>query len=293
MISAGVTGSRLALAIARLAGTTAVGLRCVNIRPSGADRLAPMKRRSLLIVLALILLLAAAGWWYFARGPLVTAAAATRGTAVEIVYATGGVEPVRWAKVASVVRDRIVEICDCEGKTVKKGDVLARLDDRQARARAQGAEGARGLPPARNVAGERIDHARRGDDAGARARRHGFADGAGADLRANREDRRLHHRGADGRRGAAPRRRDRRNRRSRADPLPRRRAQAAAGRRRGERGRHPARCARADRAVPHRCVSRPAAGRQSERDHAHGRHRRQDLPRQDGAAGRHRRSSRA
>ena len=54
---------------------------------------------------------------------------ATRGTAVEIVYATGGVEPVRWAKVASVIRDRIVEICDCEGKTVAKDDVLARLDE--------------------------------------------------------------------------------------------------------------------------------------------------------------------
>ena len=93
-----------------------------------------MKRRSLLIVLALGLL-AAAGWWYFARGPLITAAAATRGTAVEIVYATGGVEPVRWSKVASVIRDRIVEICDCEGKAVKKGDVLALLDDRQAQAR--------------------------------------------------------------------------------------------------------------------------------------------------------------
>ena len=54
-----------------------------------------------------------------------------RGTAVEIVYATGAVEPVRWAKVASLIRDRIVDICDCEGKTVAKGDVLARLDDRE------------------------------------------------------------------------------------------------------------------------------------------------------------------
>ena len=40
----------------------------------------------------------------------------------------------RWAKVASVVRDRILDICDCEGKTVAKGDVLAHLDDRQAQA---------------------------------------------------------------------------------------------------------------------------------------------------------------
>ena len=82
---------------------------------------------------------AAGAWWRFGRGPEVAAVAAARGTAVEIVYATGGVEPVRWAKVASVVRDRIIEICDCEGKTVAKGDVLARLDDREVEARAQGA----------------------------------------------------------------------------------------------------------------------------------------------------------
>jgi RND family efflux transporter MFP subunit len=41
---------------------------------------------------------------------------------------------VRWAKVASVIRDRIIEICDCEGKTVAKGDVLVRLDSRQVEA---------------------------------------------------------------------------------------------------------------------------------------------------------------
>ena len=93
-----------------------------------------MKRRNLLIAVAIALLLGAAGWWYFGRGTEVTAAAAARGTAVEIVYATGGVEPVRWSKVASLVRDRIVDLCDCEGKTVAKGDVLARLDDREVKA---------------------------------------------------------------------------------------------------------------------------------------------------------------
>ena len=81
-----------------------------------------------------MLLLAAAGWWRFGLGPAGRRRAAARGTAVEIVYATGGVEPVRWAKVASVIRDRIVEVCDCEGKAVAKGDVLARLDDGQVRA---------------------------------------------------------------------------------------------------------------------------------------------------------------
>jgi len=89
-------------------------------------------RRKTLIVSALLLLAVAGGaYWRFGRPPLVTAVAATRGTAAEIVYATGGVEPVTWAKVASVVRDRIVDICRCEGTTVKKGDVLARLDDRE------------------------------------------------------------------------------------------------------------------------------------------------------------------
>ncbi len=81
------------------------------------------------------MLLAAVGsWWRFGSGPQITAVAAVRGTAVEIVYATGGVEPVHWAKVASVIRDRIIEICDCEGRTVAKGDVLVRLDGRDVEA---------------------------------------------------------------------------------------------------------------------------------------------------------------
>ncbi len=58
----------------------------------------------------------------------------TRGTAAEVVYATGTVEPRRWAKVISMQRKRIVEICDCEGETVRKGDILARLDDSPERA---------------------------------------------------------------------------------------------------------------------------------------------------------------
>jgi RND family efflux transporter MFP subunit len=103
--------------------------------PFSAVSLTGVKRRQTLIFSAIIALAAvAAGWWYFERGPKVTAVAAVRGTAVEIVYATGGVEPVRWAKVASVIRDRIIEICDCEGKPVAKGDVLVRLDGREVEA---------------------------------------------------------------------------------------------------------------------------------------------------------------
>ena len=56
-----------------------------------------MKQRKWLMIAAILMLLAAAGWWRFGVGQQVAAVAAARGTAVEIVYATGGVEPVRWA----------------------------------------------------------------------------------------------------------------------------------------------------------------------------------------------------
>ena len=82
-----------------------------------------------------VLVAAAAAWWWLVGSvPIVTAVTPVRGTAVEIVYATGAVEPIRWARVATVIRNRIIEICDCEGKVVAKGDVLARLDDKDVRA---------------------------------------------------------------------------------------------------------------------------------------------------------------
>ena len=77
---------------------------------------------------ALVLCLAAAGWW-LSRGIEVPTAVATQGSAAEVVYATGVVEPTTWAKVAALQRKRIVDMCHCEGRTVAKGDVLARLDD--------------------------------------------------------------------------------------------------------------------------------------------------------------------
>lgn len=96
-----------------------------------------MKFRTVAATLVVLGAAGAAAWWLYGRGPEVTTATATTGTAVEIVYATGGVEPVRWAKVASVIRDRIIDMCLCEGETVAKGDILARLDDRVARAQLQ------------------------------------------------------------------------------------------------------------------------------------------------------------
>jgi RND family efflux transporter MFP subunit len=82
-------------------------------------------------MVALGLGIAATTWWLW-RGPTVTAVRVTRGSAAEIVYATGAVEPETWSRSTPLVRGRIVERCSCEGRAVRKGDVLARLDDKEA-----------------------------------------------------------------------------------------------------------------------------------------------------------------
>ncbi len=95
------------------------------------------RRRNRLLII-LVLVVAAGGvlaWFLFSRIPVVQTAAPTRGPAIEAVYATGAVEPVYWAKVSSTVVGRITEISHKEGDSVKLGDVLFKLDDREARAR--------------------------------------------------------------------------------------------------------------------------------------------------------------
>jgi RND family efflux transporter MFP subunit len=99
-----------------------------------------LKARALRPATVFALVAAVAGgllWWRLGRAPEVAFVAPVRGTAVEIVYGTGAVEPERWAKVASIIRDRIVDLCYCESKPVAKGDVLARLDDREVKAQLQ------------------------------------------------------------------------------------------------------------------------------------------------------------
>lgn len=80
----------------------------------------------------LIAAAAAATVWWLLRGPAITVARVTRGAAAEIVYATGSVEPETWSRSTPLVRGRIIERCRCEGKAVKRGDLLARLDDKEA-----------------------------------------------------------------------------------------------------------------------------------------------------------------
>lgn len=76
----------------------------------------------------------AIGTWYMLRPQAVTTIIPKRGDVAEIVYANGIVEPRIWAKVTALVRERIVEQCDCEGKAVEKGAILARLDTSEAQA---------------------------------------------------------------------------------------------------------------------------------------------------------------
>ncbi len=88
----------------------------------------PHAERRLLALVAIGFALIA-GWWWWDRGPTVKVVAIATGDAAEVVYATGIVEPVNWAKVTAPARKRIIDICKCEGQPVKKGEVVVRLDD--------------------------------------------------------------------------------------------------------------------------------------------------------------------
>ena len=97
--------------------------------------------RARIIISLLLLTLALAGAWVW-RGlpPAVAVAAATTGSAVQAVYATGNVEPVHWAKVGPALRARITAVLVEEGARVEAGQPMAQLDDREARHRAEEAE---------------------------------------------------------------------------------------------------------------------------------------------------------
>ena len=81
-----------------------------------------------LAIPALALLAGGVAWWLL-RGPQsVTVVAATRGPAVDAIYATGTVEPTVMLPVGPRVAGRIIELRTDEGRRVHKGEVLARLD---------------------------------------------------------------------------------------------------------------------------------------------------------------------
>jgi len=85
-----------------------------------------------------ILALAAAGGGTYAYNnylhvQTVTTSLANLAPVSEAIYGTGTVEPARWAKVVPLQRRRLVDLCTCEGQTVKAGQVLGRQDDAEER----------------------------------------------------------------------------------------------------------------------------------------------------------------
>lgn len=78
----------------------------------------------------------AGGAWHFLLGArTVIVTTPTRGPAVQAVYATGTVEARKMAGIGPEVTGRIVAIPVAEGDAVTAGDVLLRLDEREAQAR--------------------------------------------------------------------------------------------------------------------------------------------------------------
>jgi RND family efflux transporter MFP subunit len=84
-----------------------------------------------------ILAIAAGGGYYgythYWNVQTVTTSVATVAPVSEAIYGTGTVEPARWAKVVPLQRRRLVELCTCEGQSVRAGQVLGRQDDAEER----------------------------------------------------------------------------------------------------------------------------------------------------------------
>ncbi len=92
----------------------------------------------MLRLLGIVILAIAAGGGYYAytnylHVTTVTTSVATMAPVSEAIYGTGTVEPARWAKVVPLQRRRLVDLCTCEGQTVKAGQVLGRQDDAEER----------------------------------------------------------------------------------------------------------------------------------------------------------------
>lgn len=95
-----------------------------------------MKRLRLWILIAVFAMVAvmAALWWWVEPATAVRVAQAQRGPAVQVVYATGIVEPAAMAEVSAQIAAPLEAIFKSEGETVEKGMALAQLDARESRA---------------------------------------------------------------------------------------------------------------------------------------------------------------
>ncbi|WP_205479052.1 efflux RND transporter periplasmic adaptor subunit [Sphingomonas arenae] len=89
-----------------------------------------MRIRPAWVIVILVILAAAAGaWWWTQRPVEVTGTRPTIGPAMEVIYATGFVEPRRPVEVSSRITAPVVELYVEEGQRVTPGQPLVRLDD--------------------------------------------------------------------------------------------------------------------------------------------------------------------
>jgi multidrug efflux pump subunit AcrA (membrane-fusion protein) len=89
--------------------------------------------RAWLIILVLIVSASAAGYAYWARQTLdVPVGTVVKGQAVEAVYATGTVEAENRVTVKARTAGSLLEVLVKPGSSVKRGDLLARIDNRSA-----------------------------------------------------------------------------------------------------------------------------------------------------------------
>ena len=96
------------------------------------------RRRTGLRAAALLAVLLAAGggaWQFWGRSLAVVALHPVRGPAIEAVYAAGVVEAIDTARVGTKVAGRVTDLLVDDGDAVKQGQLLAVIDDREARRR--------------------------------------------------------------------------------------------------------------------------------------------------------------
>ena len=110
----------------------------VPVRPAARSSAKTKWRRKASAALAIVAALALAvgiaqkaNW----GTPTVEVTHAVRGPAIEAVYATGVVEAIDFARFGTTVAGRVNDVLVDEGAVVHKGDILARMDDRQPLAR--------------------------------------------------------------------------------------------------------------------------------------------------------------
>ena len=102
----------------------------------------PVRRRVSTLVLAGALGIAlalGAAWRIYLQPVSVAAVHPARGPAIEAVYATGVIEAIDCARFGATVAGRVTDVLVEEGDSVRKGDVVIRLDDSQAQARVRDA----------------------------------------------------------------------------------------------------------------------------------------------------------